>query len=152
MLREDYQSLKTADGFYVHRCPDHDVVYSNMDKNTMGYLRKVIHLGTFESAQKLLEDYFLVKENLISFNIKDNTLKAKKMMLVITESEKCRDEIRELMKPIHRRCENASSIRMANRIYWDALELAKEIAYAKINPTVKPQVVYRVNWWYNLLK
>ena len=152
MNRDDYFLLKTADGFFINRCPDRDVLYSNMETTTIGKLREVLTRTTFDEANKILSDYYLVEENLKSLAIKDKEVEFQKLLLVYNETEKCLAEIKQFMKPYHRACLNANTIGRSNQIYRKGLDEAKKIAYENVNPCVKPQVIYRVNWWYNLLR
>ena len=146
-----YNDLKTADGFFINRCSDHEVLYSNMETTTIGEISKILECITFDEAEKFLSDYFLVEGNLLSLAIENKEIQFQKLLLVYNETEKCLAEIKQFMKLYDRACFNAPTIERSNKIFWKGLDEAKKIAYENINPCVKPQVVYRVNWWYNLL-
>ena len=151
MNLNDYLKLKTADGFFINCCPDRDVLYSNMETTTVGKIREILENITFDEANKFLSDYYLIEENLLSLAIKDKKVEHQKLLLVYNETEKCLAEIKQYMKPYNNACLNANTVERANNIFWKGLDEAKKIAFENINPCVKPQVVYRVNWWYNLL-
>jgi len=66
-----------------------------------------------------------------------------------SEFKSCIDFIRNELKSVNRRCENAWTISRSNQIFFEGLELAKVKAFKQINSMNKPYLVYAVNKYYS---
>lgn len=75
---------------------------------------------------------------------------SEKALEIYIYSKNCNRIIDELMKPIHRRCEKAPSIRTSNRIWNYELDRIKKRVLMTVPWGLRPYVTYQVNRYWKL--
>lgn len=75
---------------------------------------------------------------------------SEKALEIYKYTEACNRRINELMQPIHRRCKNAPSIKVSNRIWNWELDRIKKRVLMTVPWGLRPYVTYQVNSYWRL--
>ena len=75
---------------------------------------------------------------------------SEKQLEIYKYTEACNRRIDELLKPIHSRCENASSTRIANKIWNVEFDRIKKKVLLTVPWGLRPYVIYQVNNFWKL--
>jgi hypothetical protein len=75
---------------------------------------------------------------------------SEKQLEIKKYTEACNRRIDELLKPIHKRCENAATIRLSRRIWNLELDKIKKRVLMTVPWGLRPYVIYQVNRYWKL--